>query len=106
MPIILFDGVCNFCNGIVNFINRQDNQRIFRFADLQSAAGRQLLQEYHLQTNNMDTFILIDEGKAYERSTAALKLYNKLPWYWKWTQLFRIVPRFIRDAVYSFIARN
>ncbi|HYJ37054.1 MAG TPA: thiol-disulfide oxidoreductase DCC family protein [Chitinophagaceae bacterium] len=105
-PIILFDGVCNYCNSIVNFIIRQDKKKIFRFAALQSKAGQELLQQYQLPANNLDTFILIDGERVYDRSTAGLRLYNKLPWYWKWTQVFWIVPRFLRDVVYNFIARN
>ena len=105
-PVILFDGVCNFCNGVINFIIKQDKHKKLRFAALQSEAGQQLLKQYHLPTENFDSFILIDKGKVYKSSTAGLKLYNQLPWYWKWTQLFWIFPPFIRDAVYNFIARN
>jgi predicted DCC family thiol-disulfide oxidoreductase YuxK len=105
-PIILFDGVCNYCNSVINFIIRQDKKSIFKFAALQSEAGQKLLELYNLPTNNFDSFILIDNGKVYQSSTAGLKLYNKLPWYWKWTQAFWIVPKFIRDAVYNIIAKN
>lgn len=105
-PVILFDGVCNFCNSVVTFTIRQDKQRLFRFAALQSPVGQQLLGRYGLPTHSFDSFILIEKDKAYKSSTAALKLYGKLPWYWKWTQVFWIVPRFLRDAVYNTIARN
>ena len=105
-PIILFDGVCNFCNAGVNFIIRQDKKNIFRFAALQSKAGQQLADKYQLPKENFNSFILIDKGKVYNRSTAGFKVYGKLPWYWKWTQIFWIVPRFITDAVYDLIARN
>jgi predicted DCC family thiol-disulfide oxidoreductase YuxK len=105
-PIILFDGVCNFCNGAINFILRQDKSGVFRFAALQSPAGQQLLQQYHLPTQSFDSFILIENGRVYKSSTAGIKLYNRLPWYWKWTQVFWIVPRFLRDAIYNTIARN
>lgn len=107
MPsIILFDGVCNFCSGMVNFIIRQDKQKVFRFAALQSEAGQKLLEQYGLPKEKFDSFLLIDKGKVYKSSTAGLKLYGRLPWYWKWTQVFWIVPSFLRDAVYNFIARN
>jgi len=105
-PIILFDGVCNYCNGMVNFLIRHDRKKILRFAALQSKAGQELLQQYQLPTTAFDTFILIEQGKVYNRSTAGLRLYNKLPWYWQWTQVFWIIPRFLRDAVYNLIARN
>ncbi|HEY1869762.1 MAG TPA: thiol-disulfide oxidoreductase DCC family protein [Chitinophagaceae bacterium] len=105
-PVILFDGVCNFCNALVNFVIRQDKNNIFRFAALQSESGKKLLESYNINWRENDSFVLIENNKAWQRSTATLKLYNKLPWYWKWTQIFWIVPKFIRDGIYSFIARN
>jgi len=105
-PIVLFDGVCNYCNSMVNFIIRQDKKKKFRFAALQSEAGQQLLKENDLPSGNFDSFILISQQKIYQRSSAALRLYNQLPWYWKWTQLFWIFPRIFRDWVYGIIAKN
>ena len=105
-PIILFDGVCNFCNAMVNFIIRQDKKNLFRFAALQSESGKILLEKYHIDWRASDSFVVIDKGKAYMKSSAALHLYNKLPWYWKWSQMFWIVPKFIRDGVYNFIAKH
>ena len=81
-------------------------KKIFRFAALQSEAGQKLLQQHGLPGNSLNTFILIDNGRAYQRSTAALKLYGKLPWYWKWTQLFWIIPAFLRNVVYNVVANN
>ena len=105
-PVILFDGICNFCNGVVNFIIKQDKEGVFRFAALQSEAGQKLLEQYDLPKASFNSFILIDKGKAYQSSTAGLRLYNKLPWYWKWTQVFWIVPKFLRDGAYNIIAKN
>jgi predicted DCC family thiol-disulfide oxidoreductase YuxK len=105
-PVILFDGVCNFCNSAVNFIIKQDRKKIFKFAALQSVAGQNLLQQYNLPTQNFDSFILIDNSKIYKSSCAGLRLYNKLPWYWKWSQVFWIVPKLLRDAAYNVIAKN
>lgn len=105
-PVILFDGVCNFCNAGINFIIKQDQKKIFRFAALQSETGQQLLKKHNLPTEGFESFILIDNGKVYQRSSAGLKVYGKLPWYWKWTQMAWIAPQFIRDAVYNWIARN
>jgi predicted DCC family thiol-disulfide oxidoreductase YuxK len=105
-PIILFDGVCNFCNASVNFIIRQDKKNVFQFAALQSNAGQQLSEKYHLPKEEFDSFVLIDNGKIYTQSTAGFKVYGKLPWIWKWTQIFWIVPKFIRDAVYDYVASN
>ncbi|HWI93377.1 MAG TPA: thiol-disulfide oxidoreductase DCC family protein [Flavisolibacter sp.] len=105
-PVILFDGVCNFCNGAINFVLRQDRKKIFRFAALQSEAGQKLLQQYNLSTKDFDSFVLIDDDKVYKKSTASLRVMNKLPWYWKEVQLFRIIPTIFRDAIYDYIARN
>lgn len=106
VPVILFDGVCNFCNAGINFIIRQDKKKAFRFAPLQSAAGKRLLEQCGLSSQKMDSFVLIDNGKVYQKSAAGLRVYNKLPWYWKWTQIGWLAPRFFRDAVYDVIARN
>jgi predicted DCC family thiol-disulfide oxidoreductase YuxK len=105
-PTLLFDGICNYCNVMVNFIIRQDKKKVFRFTALQSDAGQKILNEFKLPQNNFDSFMLVENNKIYQRSDAALRLYNKLPWYWKWTQFFWIFPKFIRDGVYSVIARN
>ena len=105
-PVILFDGVCNFCNAIVNFVIRQDKKNVFLFAALQSESGKKLLEKYHINSQPSDSFVVITNGKAYIKSKATLKLYNKLPWYWKWTQIFWVIPNFIRDAVYDLIAKN
>ena len=104
--VILFDGVCNFCNGAINFVLKQDKNGIFRFAPLQSEAGQTLLQQYNLSTAEFDSFVLIDNGKIYKKSAASLRVMNKLPWYWKEVQLLRIIPVAFRDAIYDFIARN
>ena len=105
-PVILFDGVCNYCNAMVNFFIRRDKKKVFRFATLQSAFGQKILQEHNLPTDVFESFLLLDNGKLYSKSTAGLRLYNKLPWYWKWTQLFWVVPKFFRDWIYGIIAKN
>ena len=105
-PVILFDGVCNFCNAGVNFIIKQDKKRVFRFAALQSPTGQKLLDVFHLPKEGFDSFVVIDDGVAYKKSTAGLKVYGKLPWYWKWTQMFWVVPPFIRNGLYDLIAKN
>jgi predicted DCC family thiol-disulfide oxidoreductase YuxK len=105
-PVILFDGICNYCNKVISFIIRKDKKKIFRFAALQSNAGQRTLQQLNLATDKFESFILLDKGKVYQKSSAVLRLYNKLPWYWKWTQLFWIFPVFIRDYFYNIIARN
>lgn len=105
-PVILFDGVCNFCNGIVNFLIRQDRKGVLRFAAMQTEAGKSVLAQYGFPENYLKSFVLVEKGKAYQKSTAALKLFQKLPWYWQWMQAFWIVPKFVRDGVYELIAKH
>src|SRR5689334_14514675 len=105
-PIILFDGVCNVCNSSITFIIKQDRNKVFRLAALQSDAGQKLLKEYRLPKQVFESFLLLEDGNVYQRSSAGLKVCSKLPWYWKWTQLFWAVPTFLRDAVYNFVAKN
>jgi predicted DCC family thiol-disulfide oxidoreductase YuxK len=104
--VILFDGVCNFCNGAINLVLKQDRHDQFRFAPLQSVAGQQLLRQHQLPVNDFESFVLVMDGKIYQKSTAALKVMRRLPWVWQPLQLFWIVPRPLRDAVYAFVARN
>jgi predicted DCC family thiol-disulfide oxidoreductase YuxK len=105
-PVILFDGVCNFCNTAINFIIKNDKKRIFRYAALQSETGQQLLQQHNLSTTNLDSFILVHEGKAYKKTQAAIVLYPLLGGGWKLMKGLAIFPRFIRDFFYDVIARN
>ena len=105
-PVILFDGVCNYCNGMVNFVIRQDKKQQMHFATLQSDVAQDLLGYHGLPKDNFDSFVFIENNQAYLQSTAALKVMNRLPWYWKWTQIFWAVPKFIRDSVYNFIAKR
>lgn len=105
-PIILFDGVCNLCNGAVQFVIKNDKKKEFYFAALQSDAGIALSQKYNLPTNSMKTFVAIIDGKNYTRSTAALQVAKRLGGALSMIYVLIIVPPFIRDAVYDFIARN
>jgi len=105
-PIILFDGVCNYCNSMVNFVLAQDAKEVFRFAPLQSGAAQQILKRHNLPTADFGSFVFIENDQTYLHSTAALKVLKRLPWYWQWTQVFWIVPKRLRDGVYFFIAKN
>lgn len=104
--IILFDGVCHLCDAAVRFVISQDKKKKFSFAALQSQSGQQLLQQYGLHTTHFKTFILIKEGRVYKQSAAALTVLKGLSWYWRWTQIFWLVPSVLRDGVYNFIAQN
>jgi len=104
--IILFDGVCNFCNFWVNFIIDRDKDDIFKFAALQSEAGQKLLYKFNLQTEDFDTFILIKGEIYFTKSTAALKIARKLNYPVKVLYYFIFIPKFLRDLIYSLIATN
>lgn len=104
-PVILFDGVCNLCNGSVLFIIKRDPQANFRFASLQSDFGQQQLLKFNRQAT-LESVLLIESGKLYDKSSAALKIASKLSGLWPLLSLFRIVPKSWRDGVYTWIARN
>lgn len=105
-PIILFDGVCNFCNGAVNFTIKRDKQKRIRFAALQSDAGSRLVQQYGLPADDLRSFLFIENGKVYNRSTAALKVCRYLSGLWPLCFGLMIVPPFIRNGIYDWIAKN
>jgi predicted DCC family thiol-disulfide oxidoreductase YuxK len=103
--VIVFDGVCNFCNAFVNFILDHDPQGIFKFGTLQSQPAHLILKQCDLSTEDYETFLLLEHGKIFTKSTAALNILRALPGYWSWLYAFIIIPRPIRDFVYSVIAR-
>jgi len=105
-PVILFDGICNLCSGAVQFIIKHDPKKHFRFASLQSKFGEEVMKHFGLPVNQFNSFILLENGKIYTRSTAALKVAKKLKGAWSLAYGFVIIPYFIRDAVYNLIARN
>ncbi len=103
--IILFDGVCNFCNGSVNFIIERDQEAYFKFAPLQSEIGQKLLDEHGINKMETDSVVLIEEGKAYVRTTAALRIARNLSGAWRWFYGFIVVPSFFRDIFYKLFAK-
>lgn len=105
-PIILFDGVCNLCNSTVKFVLKRNSKANIRFAAMQSESGKELLQQYQLPENEMESFVFIDNNKAYKRSTAALMVCRYLRGLWPLCYIFMIVPSFIRNGVYNWVARN
>ena len=104
--IILFDGHCNLCSGAVQFILKRDTKRYFRFASLQSPVGQQLLREYQLPAVAMDSFWLLEGQHGYDRSTAALRVVKKLRGLWPLLNFLLVIPKWIRDPVYNWVARN
>lgn len=104
--IVLFDGVCNLCNSSVQFILKRDRRERFVFASLQSNKGQEILRRFELPTSNFNSFILVDNGKIYTRSSAALRMLKLLGGGWQFFFAFIIIPPFIRNAIYNLIARN
>lgn len=103
--IVLFDGVCNFCNSAVNFIIRRDHLNHFKFAPLQSELGLELRAKYQID-ERVDSIILVEDDKAFMHSTAGLRIAKGLGGIYSWAYVFIIVPAFIRDFVYKTFAKN
>ncbi|WP_042455499.1 thiol-disulfide oxidoreductase DCC family protein [Neobacillus dielmonensis] len=103
--IILFDGVCNLCTGSVQFILKRDPNGSFQFASLQGDMGQKLLKQYNLPTS-LNSFLLIEDGKPFMESTAALRVCLHLKGAWKLLGALLLIPRPIRDLLYKIIARN
>ncbi len=104
MPIILFDGVCNFCNSTINYIIDHDGGK-HHFASLQSEFGQKLLRENKRSVSNFDSVMLWEDGLLYEKSEAALRIARQVKG-WKWLWHFRFLPLFLRNGIYNLIARN
>ena len=104
--LILFDGVCNFCNSSINFIIDHDPHGVIRFAALQSEAGRALLRECGLPQEPPGSLVLVERGRACSESAAVLGIAAHLRRPWSGLRFLRTVPAFVRDAVYRFVARH
>lgn len=104
--IVLFDGVCNLCNSSVLFILKYDKGQHFVFTTLQSDVARELLLHYPKEIMEKDSILLIKNNSVYTESTAALLIAKEFSGIWTLLQFFWIVPKFIRDFVYGFIAKN
>lgn len=100
--IVLFDGVCNLCNGFVQFVLKRDPRGRFRFASLQSDSARQLLGP----DGPRETIVLLEAGKMYVRSAAALRIARGLRFPWPLLVIFAVIPRPLRDRLYDWVARN
>lgn len=103
--IILFDGVCNFCDSSVQFIIKYDQTAYFQFAAIQSDAGQTLIAQYEVP-ENIDSVMLIEHGKVYFESTAALKICRRLDSFWPVCYIFILIPPFIRNIIYRMFAKN
>ena len=106
MPaIVLFDGECNFCDASVQFIIKRDPKGYFQFAAQQSDIGETLKRQYAVP-DTLDSIIVIDQHKVYNSSDAALHISKHLNGLWSYLFMLTIIPKFIRDIVYKFIAKN
>jgi predicted DCC family thiol-disulfide oxidoreductase YuxK len=104
--IIVFDGVCNWCNAWVSFMIDHDPHGKFKFGTLQSEPAQQILQDLQLSTENFETFLLLEQTRVFSKSTAALRIARHLSGFWPLFYLFIVVPRPLRDAIYNFVARH
>lgn len=105
--LILFDGVCNFCNASVQFIIKHDKKDVFLFTALQSDTGKYLIEKYGIDTIKTDSLLLYSPGKGMDyKSTAALNIAGHLEFPINLMRIFLITPSFIRNAVYDYIAKN
>ncbi len=105
-PVVLFDGVCNLCSSTVQFIVKHDKKKQFRFASLQSPFGQEVMKHFGLNTTELNSFILLENNKIYTRSSGALRVAKKLDGLYGWLYAFIIVPPFIRNGVYNYIAKH
>jgi predicted DCC family thiol-disulfide oxidoreductase YuxK len=104
--IIVFDGLCNFCSRSVLFIIKRDRHSVYRFAPMQSNRGKELLKLYGLDPNNVQTILLVKNGKALLKSSAALEIAREFGGVWKLLRIFKFLPQSILDWFYDIIAHN
>jgi predicted DCC family thiol-disulfide oxidoreductase YuxK len=105
-PTLLFDGVCNLCNASVQWVLLRDQKGVFRFTALQSETGQQLLKRAGLSHESFNTVVLVADNQIYTQSDAVLEITRRLGGFWSLLYVFKIIPRFIRNAVYNWVARN
>jgi predicted DCC family thiol-disulfide oxidoreductase YuxK len=104
--ILLFDGFCNLCSRLVNFIIKRDKKAKFLFVSLQSASGQSLLKKFGLPTDDFDSVVYIRSDKYFLKSSAILHILKELGGIWKLFFIFIIIPNFIRDFIYKIIAKT
>ncbi len=104
--VIIFDGVCHLCNASVDFVMKRDQKRMFRYTANQMEAGRKILRDNGIDPDQIETVYLYENGKLYDKSSAALRIARKLGFPYNLAFGFIIVPAFIRNVVYDLIAKN
>lgn len=105
-PVVLFDGVCNLCNGSVLFIIKRDPQSKLKFSSLQSDYGAEQMKRFNLPPSALNSVLLIKNDQLFQKSNAALEIARMLDGIWPGMYAFKIVPLFIRDFIYDWIAKN
>ncbi|MDY6765129.1 MAG: thiol-disulfide oxidoreductase DCC family protein [Halobacteria archaeon] len=103
-PIVLFDGVCNLCNGFIQFIIPRDPEAKFRFAPLQSEVGNDLLEGFNAQTEELESIVLVEGDRYYKKSSAVLRILKHIGGVYSLLYPLRFIPRPIRDYIYDFVA--
>jgi len=105
-PIVVFDGVCNLCSRWVRFVLAHDRPGRFRFAAMQSEAGRRLLARHGLDPEDPVSLLLVEGGGAYTDSEAIIRVLAAFSGPWRFAEGLRLVPAFVRDPLYRLVARN
>lgn len=105
-PILLFDGVCNLCNGSVHFVLKHEKGNELKFGHLQSEEARSLLKGSNFDPSELSSLVFVYNGWIHRKSNAAFELAKYLKTPWSWVRIFSILPTFLTDIVYDFIARN
>jgi len=105
-PLIIFDGVCNFCDGAVSFIIKRDSKELFYFSPFQSLKAQKLLEPFKIQNSQLDSVILIKDGRCYMKSDAALEIAKELKGIYSYFYIFKFLPKKSRDYFYDLFAKN
>ncbi len=104
--IIIFDGICNFCNSSVKFIIKRDHKNVFLFTPMKSKPAQDLIAKYRVEGVGFDTFLLIKNNECYYRTDAALEITKDLSGFWFLFRAFKVLPSSFRDFFYRLFARN
>jgi predicted DCC family thiol-disulfide oxidoreductase YuxK len=104
--VMLFDGVCHLCDGVVTSVVRLDRQAVIRFAPLQSPFGRRLATRHGLNPDAPESFLFLDHGRPLKKTAAVAALLRRLPVPWRWLALIERLPRGLTDRAYDWIAEN
>lgn len=104
--VVLFDGVCNLCNNAVDFIISRDKKNKFKVGALQEVASKNILKDYQINEGYLDSLVYIHKNKVYYKSRAALEIARNLSGLWPLIYIFIVIPSFLRNPIYDWIARN